>query len=268
MQLNSIYLYPNKITAYSNDLAGSWITERYRQVYQRNLKIYRGVDNNIDLQIKTSDQKPQNVTGYDFVFVLVNSETQELILQKDFVARALNVGKITLTLTQSELIGIEPGLYQYSIIRESRTGDSTDYVVTERTVLYMDSQYGTKGTLEIYGDIKGEPTASLVIKEFREDVPEVFTDPRIFYSSIIDANPQLSTGSSVHTFQFYLENYTGTVVIQGSLSQGANPWVWTDIETYSVVDSDLTYSNITGKYNYFRIKHTPDSGTIDKILYR
>lgn len=268
MQLNSIYLYPNKITAYSNDMSGLWITERYRQVYQRNLKIYRGADNKLDFQVKTSDQKPQNITGYDFVLNVVNPDTQELILTKDFEIRGADVGKMVVTLTQSEVRDIEPGLYQYTIVRETRSGDSTDYVVTERTVLYTDSQYDCTSTMEIFGDIKGEPVPSNVIKEFREDVPEIFTDPRTFYSSIIDANPQLSTGSSLHTFQFYLDNYTGSIVIQGSLSVGANPWVWTDIETYAVNNSDLSYSNIVGKYNYFRIKHTPESGSIDKILYR
>jgi len=33
------------------------------------------------------------------------------------------------------------------------------------------------------------------------------------------------------------------------------------------------YRNITGKYNWFRVKHTPNklitnNGTVDKILYR
>jgi hypothetical protein len=78
MQLISVYLYPNKLDVFTNSLA-DWTTERYRQVYQHNLKIYRGVDNRIDIQVKNAAQKPLDITSGVFVFVLVSRETQELL---------------------------------------------------------------------------------------------------------------------------------------------------------------------------------------------
>lgn len=258
MQLISVYLYPNRLDVFTNSLAEEWKTERYRQVYQRNLKLHRGVDNKIEIHVKTSDQKPQNVTGYYFVLSIVSRDTQKLIFEKTFDPRSLALGKLSLNITANELQDIESGFYQYSIMKESRNNiDSTEYTVSSKEPLYLDSQYGTVGTVEITADLRGEPRPSVVIKEFSEDIPEVFTDARIFYSGIIDAKPQTSTGSSIHTFQFYTTDYNGEIVIQGSLSDGANPQEWIDLETFDVVGNNIDYANITGKYNFFRIKHTP-----------
>lgn len=257
MQLTSVYLYPNKIDVYTNSIAG-WKTERYRQVYQRNLKIYRGVDNKIDIHVKTSDQKPQNITGYNFVLAVVETETQELLLTTECDPRSVSLGKLTATITADDLISIDPGFYQYSVVKETRSPvDSTEYTVTNREVLYLDSQYGTQGVLEVHGNVYGETKPSLVIKEFREDVSYEVDVPTVYYSSIIDAKPQLSTEDTVHTFRFYMTDYDGEVVIQGSQSEGANPQVWSDIATYEVIGSDLSYTTITGKYNWLRVKHTP-----------
>ena len=258
MQFNPVYLYSNKLDVFTNPL-GSWTTERYRRVYNRNLKIYRSVDNRIDVQVRNSDQKASNITGSTLVFNLITRETKDLVFQKDFSSMDLVTGKVTVILTEHELLDIDAGFYDYSIVKEVReTIDSTDYRVTSRIAMYMDSQYDTLGTIEVLGDVLGEVTPSVSIDKFEYINP--FTtgseDPKIFISSIVDAKPTFNSAGGLHTFQFYSSNYRGTVTIQGSLDeQGATPDNWVDISTI-----DLTtqrYKNITGKYNWFRIKHLP-----------
>lgn len=254
MQLISVYLYPNKVDAYTNYLA-SWKTERYRKVYNRNLKIFRGADNRIDIQIRNSDEKPYDVSVYDdFVFNLVNKETKELILSKACTVQSAITGKVYVTLTENELTDIESGFYQYSVIGQTRS-DSDATLVTARTPFYIDSQYGAFATIEIFGDVFGEPLDSVKIDEFRDFRVNNASQEKYLLSSIIDARPNLSTPQSLHTFQFYFTNYTGTVVIQGSQSDGGNPQVWVDLDTEEMVNqSTPTYKNITGKYNWFRIR--------------
>ena len=258
MQFNPVYLYSNKLDVFTNPL-DSWTTERYRRVYNRNLKIYRSVDNRIDVQVRNSDQKASNITGSTLVFNLITRETKDLVFQKDFSSMDLVTGKVTVILTEHELLDIDAGFYDYSIVKEVReTIDSTDYRVTSRIAMYMDSQYDTLGTIEVLGDVLGEVTPSVSIDKFEYINP--FTtgseDPKIFISSIVDAKPTFNSAGGLHTFQFYSSNYRGTVTIQGSLDeQGATPDNWVDISTI-----DLTtqrYKNITGKYNWFRIKHLP-----------
>jgi len=275
MQFNPVYLYVNKLDVFTTP-ADTWSTERYRRVYNRNLKIFRGVDNRIDIQVRNNDQKASNIVGSTLVFNLVSQDTRDLVLQKDFTAMDLATGKVTVNVTAEELLDLDIGFYNYSIVKEVRsTVDSTDYTVTSKIPLYMDSQYDTVGTLEITGDVYGGVADSVVVDTFNYTNP--FTqgagEPFPFYiSAIIDAAPNTSPAYPIHTFQFYTTNYTGTVQIQASLdAQGATPRN-TKFSTVATVDL-LTeqYKNVTGKYNWFRVKHIPatnNTGTVDKILYR
>jgi hypothetical protein len=245
-------------------------------VYNRNLKIFRGVDNRIDIQVRNSDQKASNIVGSTLVFNLVSQDTKDLVLQKDFAAMDLATGKVTVIITAEELLDLDLGFYNYSIVKEVRsTVDSTDYTVTSKMPLYMDSQYDTVGTLEITGDVYGDVSTSVNVSTFNYTSPftQGAVEPRPWYvSEIIDAAPNTSPAYPIHTFQFYTTNYTGTVEIQASLdAQGATPreTKWATIATVDLLTEQ--YKNVTGKYNWFRIKHIPalnNSGTVDKILYR
>jgi hypothetical protein len=276
MQLNPVYLYPNRIDVYTN-VPGSWTTERYRRVYNRNLKIYRGIDNPIDIQVRNSDEKAINLTGtdYSFVFNLVNRESRELVLSKDCSVVTLSSGKLNVELTASELYSLRPGFYQYSIYKEERTPDSNDATkyVAKKTPVYIDSQYGTEAVIEIKGDSQGDPLDSVEITKFLLLQPSVTGengDP-IYYSSLIDANYELSTSKSTHTFAFYLTNYSGQVTIEGSMYEGGTPTSWTTLDTLTFANDSLSYSNIEGKWKWLRVKHKPsipNTGTFDKILYR
>ena len=275
MQFNPVYLYSNKLDVFTSSM-DTWSTERYRKVYNRNLKIFRGVDNRIDIQVRNADQKASNIVGSTLVFNLVSRDTNDLVLQKDFTAMDLATGKVTVTLTETELLDLDNGFYNYSIIKEIRsTVDSTDYRVTSKVPMYVDAQYDTVGTLEITGDVYGDVEPSVLVDTFNYTNPftQGAAEPLPFYvSAIIDADPNTSPAYPTHTFQFYSTNYLGTVQIQASLeSQGATP---RDNKFSTVATVDLVnekYKNVTGKYNWFRIKHIPatnNTGTVDKILYR
>lgn len=272
MQSISVYLYPNLVEVFTNAQA-AFLTERYRRVYNRNVKIFRGVDNRIDLQIKNSDQRRAEVSAASVVvFNLVNRDNQKIVAQKDCAAVSSSTGKFFVVLTEDELIDIEPGFYQFSVVLETRSdnGDNT-YSVTERSPLFVDTQYDALATIEILNSLSGEPTTSKIIKEFSKSITlQLETD--FFTSGIIDAQPQFGTPQTLHTFQMYFYEYVGEVVIQGSLSDGGNPRTWADLVTIPITDDiDTDFVNITGKYNWFRFRHTPDAantGTFDKVLYR
>jgi hypothetical protein len=275
MQLISVYLYQNKIDVFTN-ASTAWLTERYRRVYNRNIKIYRGVDNRIDIQVRNSDEKAADATGSTLVFNLVERETQALVAKKDCVVVAASTGKYYVILTEAELLDIETGYYQYSIYNEIRTdnGDGS-HIVSSRTPLYVDGQYDTLANIEVYNSGQGDVQPSNITKEFK--FTKYFGGSPVFSSfytsSIIDARPEISTPQSLHTFQFNFTNsYNGSMIIQGSLSEGGTPGVWVNLSTDSITNQSSTiYRNITGKYNWFRIQHVPsisNTGTLDKIVYR
>ena len=297
MQSNSIYLYPNAIDVYPN-VAQTWTQERTRQVYSRNIKIYRSVDNRIDLTIRSGDQKPLNVSNNSFVFNMVERENNDLIIRKDCSFDDATKGRAYVTLTREELQDIKPGNYDFSITKETRQNNSVGYNVTKSETTYLDTQYGSIGTIEVYGDLLGYPYDTQTIKTFNKiinfnnfygvDGDPAFDLPRPNYarhtptsgyeeywvSSIVDGKPNETTTNSLHTFQIYLNAYAGELVLQGSLDEGAKPIEenWVDLKNWTLTtsDSDFFYNQI-GKYNWFRFKHTPlttNTGTVDKVLYR
>lgn len=260
MQLDSIYLYPNRIDVYTN--VDDWKLERFRQVYQRNTKLYRGADNKLEFRVKSSDQKFKNISDKTFVLNIVGTETKELILHKDCITQDAETGKIYVVISENDLTDIEPGFYNFSLVYENRSQiDQGTYTVSTRFPAYIDSQYGSIGTLEIIENLQGEPKNSFAVEEFKF---YALLDPEddFYISGIIDANSQLVTAQSLHTFDMYLNDYTGRVIIQGSLDQGGNPQTWTDIRTIDLVEANREYANVRGKYNFFRIKHVPNKASL------
>lgn len=268
MQTNSFYLYSNLINVYLN-LSPEWQTERYRNVYNRTLKIYRGVDNRIDIQVRNSDQKAIDITGYTPVISIVNRE-ESLILKKDATVVSLTTGRVYVDLLETELWNIEPGFYKYSVHLESRTADGDNYVVNERKPAFTDSQYGVFATLEVYGSIKGEP---LPVKEYRNflrtspaSVGETGDD--FYTSTLIEAGYETTRSQGLHTFAIYLNNYTGNLKLEASLDDSADPTNWSELNSFDFSDQNLLYHNVEGKWKWFRFVHTPSAGTVDKIIYR
>lgn len=258
MQLNSVYLYSNKVDVFTN--LGAWQLERYRRVYNRTLKIYRSADNRIDFRVKNSDEKPINISGSAIVFKLIGYENQELILEKDCEIISAQDGKLFIDLSETELFEIPEGFYNYTLVAETRqTIDSTEYRVVSRTPLYIDGQYEAVAKIEVRGDVSGKAVNSLLVDIFDYTNPGTtgYVGSPFYTSSIIDARPNSTSGKSFHTFQLYMKDYTGRVQIQGSLDNGATPKNWSDIEVRDYDNANNSYVNITGKWNWFRIRHSP-----------
>lgn len=264
MQLIPVYLYPNKVEVYTN-IPGTWTTERYRRVYNRNVKIFRGLDNRVDIQVRNSDEKALDVTGYTVFFNLVRYDNQSLVFTKQCTVVDSTKGRLYVTLTESELYDINNGFYKYSIHRQDTAGT--------KTPMYIDSQYGALATIEVVGDIKGELIPSREVVEFAEYNPQVFgesADP-FFISSLIDTQYQNEVSSSTHTFALYSTSYIGSVKIEASLDESAAPKHWTTLSTVSINNTNLEYLNLVGKWKWFRVTHTPDklsTGKFDKVVFR
>lgn len=275
MQLNPVYLYPNRISVYTSS---SWTTERFRKVYNHNLKIYRSTDNQLEFQVKNGDQKASNIIGTTVVFNLFNHETRSLLLSRDCQTLSNVSGNVRVILTEQDLLDLEPGLYSYSLVQELREEDIDSYTVISKKPLYIDDQFGAVATIEVTGDVQGGLRPSTVVREFSYTNPAALGEPESVYftSSIINARPQVTDPQSVHSFQFYFNDFDGTVTIQGSMSEGGNPSTWVDIPDTAITpgtndfvpgsDSSVTYKNVVGKWNWFRVKQTGHKGNLASFV--
>ena len=284
MQLISSYLYPNKLDVYTS--APDWNNLRYSKVYNRNLKIYRSVDNRIDLQVRNCDQKAYDLTAIPLlegqslavIFNIITREGKNLVLSKECVPFALpdgstssyTKGQVRSTISSADVADLEPGYYNYTVVQEIRkTIDGYEYTVVSRTVLYSDSQFGAIATLEVMDDVLGQVEQSTEIDAFRL-VDPLARDSRVgeFYvSSLVDTNRNIQTAQSLHTFQFYCTNYTGRIEIEGSLEKNSDPKNWVPaIPPFEVVNAGNLYKNVVGKWNWLRVRHSTDTSGDAKFV--
>ena len=116
MQLVSRYLLSNHTVIVSDDTAN--LTE-YRKVYQRNIKIAKGIDNVITFEIKNHDQKPVSILNKYTPYVEVF--TEDNILLKKYVGTIKETttpsfkGQFTINITDGDTINLDAQYLSYTV---------------------------------------------------------------------------------------------------------------------------------------------------------
>ena len=269
-----IYIYETGYTLFS-DLDGA-VKQGYTPMYQKDIQVVKGVTNTIKFTVKNQDQKPLDISGETLTFNLVNKETGAVHLQKhcttlDDGSTTATKGVATLTLTESDTASLVSKFYKFSVTRT--IGGSGNHVT------YANTYYEVAGTMELVDQVYPSYTDSTELPntDFTRPTTNGFYTPSSqiteYFSSLVDAEPEYKRNGAVHTFQYYSNSYTGDLTIQGTLdSQVTADTSWVDLTTISLTSSDsIGYTNVTGVYNYFKLKHLPDNsntGTLDKVLVR
>lgn len=224
---------------------------RNMTMYARNLKIYKGADNPIVIEMKNSDQKPVDITGKTFVLNILDQEERKTLVSRTGNNINNSKGKVKFTITESDLLNVSGQFLNYSIL-ENTSGN--------RGAVFVDDQYGAMGNIEV---IDGPYT------EFRDS--QEITLPNTNPVSV-EAFPQLNQNSALHTAQLYMTNFTGKIKVEASLapvSELDNDEYFTVLEKTYTSESNNQYFNFNGIYSHVRFsKNTVTGGSIDKILYR
>ena len=277
MQNLPIYLYSNTLDVILDlDVTIRGVNQ---VMYQRDLKIQKGIKNKVRIQFKNSDQKRININNTaTYVFSMFDAINQRLLLQKNLDViddgSTLNLrGVAELTLTESDTIDLDKSSYQYSVTYQDPT-DGTSLPA------YVNTYYGMAGTVILNEDIYPTLQPSQEIVSFLK----TFDSTRYIHpSGNIYAYPEYNSNSALHTVALYMTQFRGEVIIEGTLSNtpaGFNRYAAIDTKTYSGF-SGVDYINFNGIFSYIKITYIPakkvgDSqndnpsffGSFDKALYR
>lgn len=260
MQTVSRYLLTNSVIVYQSGYHG-----RNSKVYDRRLKIYRGVRNPITFTFKNEDQKKQNIVGKSYTFNMIDTESKKAVLTKNLTV--LDDGSTTSTkgtarveITDGDLLDLDGKFYEYSI-NEIRNDGST-------LVTYSDTSYVSYGSIELLDGAYPQFQPSQNISSFT-----VTTGPLAKTSGAVNAYPGKNNNSALHTVAVYTTNFQGTLFLQGTMvSTSAQDTDYFTIATVNIATSDrLVYRNFNGIYQNVRFSYsnsTGNTGTLDKILYR
>ncbi len=236
-------------------------------VYDRRIKLYKGVSNPISFTFKNEDQKAQDITARKFEFTLIDPETQRSLIDRELTilddgSTFLKKGTAKVIITEGDLLKLDAKFYNYAI-REIDIGDST-----LRTVTFADSAYNAAGTIEVLDGAYPAFLGSTEINNFTSTI-----GPLTYTSSAEDANPGINNNVALHTIAIYQKSFQGTLRIQGTMVISPGNDDYFDIaDIVFVSNSDpITYHNFTGVYENVRFSWgntAGNTGRIDKILYR
>lgn len=265
-------------------------------MYQREIKIQKGIKNTVQFLFKNSDQKPVSIHGKSFVFSMIDTVSQRLVLEKDLEvlddgATSNYKGLAQIKFLESDTVDLDSVHFKFGIKMLDTDGT---YVPA-----YANTYYGMSGTLELVHDLypvlvdsKSVPCTTRVLHG------DPFVNTYDFWAGNIPAHPELKSNTALHTAAFYLDNFKGTIEVQATLdnepaevgSLNANFFPVASM-TIGSNTTGVKYLNWNGVFTYVRIKTTPDpnmfatnwyndpnqnpentgqypNGKVDKVLYR
>jgi hypothetical protein len=260
MQFTPRYLVNNRINIIA-DVAG--LVTEYRPVYQRQLQVYKGIDNVLQFRLLNADQKPIDVSTYTPRFVAFD-ENKNMVISRDcsLVAgddSAALRGLFTVTVTENDLLNILDQFIYYSIYLVDANG--------QKSLTYADSHFGNGAIIKISSDALPAPIASI-----ETNFNLIQQENSYWVTSAIDSQAGINGNEALHTAAIYSNNFAGDIVLQATLDDQIEPGVsWADILTVTLNGSETTpvAINFNGVFSYIRFKTTADpENKISKILIR
>jgi len=259
MQLVPRYLVNNR-TVVVLDEAG--FTVEFRPVYQRNLYVYKGIDNVLQFQVKNADQKPVNITSYTPRFVAFDENSNQVLdingvlLDDDSSATR---GTFKVIIPENNLLNLKQQYLTYNIYMEDADN--------EKVLTYANEWFDATGVIYLSSRAFPGPRATGEINTFSKVSPSLDE----WTSESLDAQPGINGNEALHTVAVYTSEYTGDVVVQGTLENQVTPnTVWADLTTLTAANETAPiYANFNGVFSYLRVKTTVDpADKITKILVR
>lgn len=262
MQKISSYLYPNRVEILA-DVAS--FSVEYTNVYQRMIKIYKGIDNVIEFDIKNADQKRIDLnTITSMQLNMMDATGNELPSSPYTVTPTTLKGIATVTIPTADLDNLDSQFLRYSI-----TGERNDAPV----LFYCDTRFDASGTIELLD------TAMPIIRKDR--VYDTYTaeidlkGQPTYHTSAIPAKFYEAVKTETLNFEIHVSGYIGSIWIDATKNSTINAEAFKSAGkpfgswTRTINDGEFTGivpfgSNISvGEYNYFRVSF--DSPTISGI---
>jgi len=240
---SKIYLYHQRHKVVLLDTANTEIfSQRYYQVYTKNLIAHKGTDNQILFEFVNQDQKRVDITGYEFTCRLISSDGTELLLEKPLEIVSAIAGQAKLVLTETELDPIMQSKIGFSI--EYQSGALNEPV-------FVDDHAGGRGIIDVVDSIMPSFIESEILS-----IPDQSN-----ISSILATDDK-----SLYTFQIDMDQFEGDITVEGASDVDG---LWYEIQTENItLPIDLYYFNVYGYHPYIRLNINKISGEIKKVQYR
>lgn len=259
MQKISQYLYSNRIELLA-DLAT--FNVEFTNVYQRPIKIYKGVDNVLEFDIKNADQKRIDlVTSPAISNIKLNvidaSGFEVGVYDIDPVPATKGIG--VATIPAADLVDFTSQFFRYSVTCDKGTGE---------ILLYGDTRFSAVGTLELVGDAKGIDKTTLAPRVYDTFTAEIdLKGMPTWHSSAIPSTFYEAEKRTTLQFDVDVRGLTGNVWIEATKETTITAEAFKKGDTvYSFPDSQDETDTLSspalniGDYKYFRVSFATQLG--------
>ena len=247
MQKIQSYLYSNRIQLLAN-LAGSIPTE-YTNVYQRNVKVYQGVDNVLEFDIKNADQKRIDLTTVTNLQMNLMDESGNAMTNSPYtiIKNSPITGITSVKIPAADLLDLTPQSLKYSV---------TGTVAGNNIVLYADSKFGALGTVEVVGSAVPVAKAQTIYDRFSGEIN--FMGNVIYHSSAYATKFYEAIPTTSVTFTVHYTNFAGELYVEGTTDSTISVQSFTNatkIQNINISRSTgtTTFTVDIKSYNYLRV---------------
>lgn len=253
MQKLSSYLYPNRVPV--NVISGAFETE-WRIVYQRNVKIYQGLDNTIEFDFKNDQQRRIDITGKTLRCIILDEAGRQLTEIPVTASPLKGIGTLTIPKAVGDII--KPQFLYYIVVSIDEHGN--------KIPVYADTQFGLQGKMELIGNIFPHLTTTIDFTTFTHDTTG-------FYFHDVNLNTSNLQKISIEAASNLLD---GSVSFQTATDTTVNQnTAWTSLEDFDInantVHFEKTYSTFDPAAKWLRVRYensTLNTGTFDRIIVR
>jgi hypothetical protein len=265
MQKISSYLYPNRIELLI-DLAG--FTVEFTSVYQRNVKIYNGIDNTIEFDIKNADQKRIDLTTLSTIELNIMDVTGTALPNSPYKVIPITAKKgiAYSTIPEEDLVELSSQYLKYSV---SAVKDGMD------VMLYADTRFGAVGTIELVGDAMPTFRDEIVYNTFTGEID--FMGNVVHHTSSIPSTFYEAVPTTQLSFEISITGFIGKIWLEGTTAStiSVNSYLHAQtLASQSILvarSTPVVFNNIDVAYfKYFRVLYQGNhpinpTGTVDKV---
>lgn len=263
--------------SYQQQLYWTWdgtnSTNQTWPMTQYNQKIYKGVDNTLQLLVKSVDRRPVNLANVSLSAQMVSVESGQTALVPTCTITDVGKGQAIMVLAASQVEYLPLGFYNINVIR-------TDTNTNVNKFLYSDQFQDIDVAVELFAGTTRELIPATVITNFTPTPVNWYNDT-LWVTGALPADSQSGDASGTNTWSVYTTAWLGKLWIQGSLTQDVpveDDWFhipigsttdyleWTSTDQPALWSSSITMNLYWIRFLY--INDSGNTGTFDKILYK
>ena len=262
MQLTPRYLVSNRTNIITNE--AGFVVE-YRPVYQRQLQVYKGIDNVLEFRVLNADQKPIDIETYTPKFMAFD-ENNNLVVEHDGVvlqdgdsSAVTKKGVFSVTIRENDLLNIKQQFLKYNIYLVDNNSN--------KVITYTDSHFGNDAVIFVSAQTFPGASEAYSVSNFSQ----ISFDEDIWLSESVSAQPAINGNEALHTVAVYSDGFAGDIEIQTTLdNQVSDGTDWATVKTMTLDGTETTpvADNFNGVFSYIRFRTTVNPSSITKILLR